>query len=120
MNTNAINRTIDAIRNDKTKVFNMDSYTTCIAAFAVRSSEKADMEPWRIDAVEMRKIFDINRDDAWSLAHPSTGEYTKVTREQAATVLENFRDTGKVDWKLAINGPGLIRTLWGKVRGLFA
>jgi hypothetical protein len=120
MNVNAINRTIDAVRNDKTIPFNMDSYTTCIAAFAVRSSEYADMEPWRIDSTTMGKVLEINREQAFALAHPDSGEYTNVTREQAATLLENFRDTGKINWKLAVKGPGLIRKLCGKVRGLFS
>jgi hypothetical protein len=120
MNVNAINRTIDAVRNDTTHRFDMRDYASCIAAFAQRSSEEYDSAD-EYGHSEMATLFGIDRNVAYRLAHPVyNGTYADVTREQAASVLEHFRDTGLVNWKILNKKSGLIRKLYGKVRGLFS
>jgi hypothetical protein len=95
MNVYAINRTIDAIRNDKTHKFNMGDCETCIMGFAVRASENPD------DCSSFAEsVLGIDGLVGYRLFYPHYGVAYKATREDAATVLEHLRDTGKVNWKI--------------------
>jgi hypothetical protein len=107
MNVYAINRTIDAIRNDKTHTFNMNMGETCIMGFAVRASENTDESP-----ILAYSVLGLNHKQGADLFYP---DRLIGTREQAATVLEHLRDTGKVNWKITKKYTGRLHAWYDRV-----
>jgi hypothetical protein len=110
MNINAINRTIDAIRNDKTNPFNMGDANKCIMGFAVRASENPDDCPSNADVV-----LGISWYEGYKLFYPHYGVAYKATREDAAKVLEHLRDTGKANWKITKKYTGRLHAWYDRV-----
>ena len=98
MNKYAIERTIEAIRNDKTHEFNMSLHQQCIMGFATRASEEPNPEFTYTE--KGARVLGISWDDARALFFPEHGTGFLSGRKQAIQVLEHLRDTGKVNWKI--------------------
>ena len=121
MNIDNMNILINAVRDGIPGVqFSMDDFlardescmtAACIAGHAAILWNEGVVPLWNEDVVPefagvdaLVAYLGISYEDALSIAIPKLNRSYDATSEQAARLLEMYRDTGKIDWRRALRG----------------